>query len=98
MKLPFSARWPLYFLQWTLGITLLGAIMGAVVFPVVGVIWETGYTPLQLALNGVKILSFFFGIWAPGIGLVLTVKAAYEARQTGGSPATETKSENPADR
>ncbi len=74
-------RWPLYFLKWTVGITLTGAVFGAVVFPLFGLVFNTGYTPAQLVMNGVKIMGFFFGIWAPGTALVLTVKKVYEEKK-----------------
>ena len=74
-------RWPLYFFKWTIGITLTGAVLGAIVFPLVGVFIDTGRTPLELMINGIKMIGFFFGIWAPGTALVLTVKKVYEAKQ-----------------
>lgn len=83
MKGPSIPRWPLYFLKWTVGITLTGTVVGAVTFPLFGLIFDTGYTSGQLAMNGIKIGSFFFGIWAPGTALVLTVKKVYEAKQAG---------------
>ncbi|WP_221030060.1 hypothetical protein [Actomonas aquatica] len=83
-------RWPFYFLKWMLGITLAGAVLGAIIFPLVGLIFETGYTPSQLVMNGVKTLGFFFGIWAPGTALVLTVKKVYEAKKAGDLPEEET--------
>ncbi|MCC5024212.1 MAG: hypothetical protein J6386_16110 [Candidatus Synoicihabitans palmerolidicus] len=82
-------RWPLYFLQWTLGITLTGAVLGGLIFPAVGLFVETGYSPLQLTLNGIKIVGFFFAMWAPGTALVLTVKKVYEARRAGDLPEEE---------
>ncbi len=89
MKSITIPRWPLYFLKWTVGITLTGAVLGALIFPLVGLLWNLDYTPLQLAWNGVKILGFFFGIWAPGTALVLTVKKVYEARKAGQLPEEE---------
>jgi hypothetical protein len=93
MTRPTMPRWPLLFLKWTIGVTALGAVVGAIVFPLVGLIWDTPYTPSELVMNGIKILGFFFGIWAPGIGLVMTVKAVYEAKKAGTLTEEETVSE-----
>jgi Zn-dependent protease with chaperone function len=98
---PQTARtrlhWSLYFLTWTLGLTALGALLGLVLFPLVG--WGVGLnrTPGDLALAGIRILGFYFGIWAPGIALVVTVKREYEARRAIRTKVS-LKSENPADR
>ena len=82
-------RWPLTFFKWTLGITLTGAVLGAIVFPLFGVVVDTGRTPLELAWQGIKTLGFFFGIWAPGTALVITVKKVYEAKRAGDLPEEE---------
>ncbi len=87
IKIP---RWPLYFIKWTVGITLTGTVLGAITFPLAGLLFDTGYTPGQLAMNGIKIGTFFFGIWAPGTALVLTVKKVYEAKKAGDLPEEET--------
>lgn len=76
-------RWPLTFFKWTLGITLTGAVLGALIFPLFGVFVDTGKTPLELTIQGIKTLGFFFGIWAPGTALVITVKKVYEAKRAG---------------
>ena len=82
--------WPRYFFKWTLGICAAGVLIGAITFPLVGLFVETGYTFAQLTLNGIKIMGFFFSIWAPGTALVLTVKKVYEAKQSEQQTTTET--------
>ncbi len=93
MKVSALLRWPLYFLAWTLGITALGVIVGAVVYPIIGLAFSLDYTLRELVLNGIKAIGFYFGIWAPGIALVMTVKKAYETNkartETAPDPATK---------
>ncbi|MFA6287214.1 MAG: hypothetical protein WC661_07475 [Opitutaceae bacterium] len=76
-------HWSLYFLVITAMIASLGAVFGAVAFPLFG--WVTGADfPLdRLALKGAKTLGFYFTLWAPGIAIVLCVKRAYEQRRAG---------------
>ena len=81
-----DTHWSVYFLLWVTGIIALGAALGAVIFPLVGRIFETGYTAPQLARNGVKILSFYFMIWAPGIAIVACVMRAYRRRHPADAP------------
>ncbi len=74
-------HWSLYFSIWVAGIILLGAVIGALVFPVGGMILESPKTLAQLAWKGVRFMSFYFMIWAPGIALVATVARAYRLHQ-----------------
>jgi hypothetical protein len=96
MKTPDIPRWPLYFIKWTVGITATGALLGAIVFPLVGLVFDTGRTTSELAWNGIKILGFFFGIWAPGTALVLTVRKVYEAKKAGTLVEEESPSDEPS--
>lgn len=81
-------HWAWYSAAWIFGLVAGGALVGATVFPLFGLIFETGRSPTELAFNGVKILGFYGFIWAPGVALVVTVKREYEAR-------ARLKSENP---
>lgn len=74
-------HWAPHFLVWVLGIIALGAILGSLIFPLVGILAGFEKTPGELALNGARTLGFYFMVWAPGIALVVTVKNAYERRQ-----------------
>jgi hypothetical protein len=76
-----NLHWALHFLVWTLGIIALGAALGSVIFPVVGLIAGIEKPAGDLALTGARTLGFYFMVWAPGIGLVLTVKNEYERRR-----------------
>ncbi len=83
---PPRRHWSWYALGLIVGISALGVVLGALVFPLVGLIFETGYSSGQLARNGMSVLGFYFAIWAPGIALVLTVKREYEARRARADP------------
>lgn len=84
--------WALNFLIWAGGLIAMGALLGLILYPLIG--WVAGLesTPGELALNGLRDLGFYALMWAPGIALVVTVKREYEARQ-----ATRLRSESPAD-
>ena len=76
-----TLHWAPHFLVWTLGIIALGAVLGMVIFPAVGLIAGSEKPASVLALTGARTLGFYFMVWAPGIGLVLTVKNEYERRR-----------------
>ena len=75
-----NLHWSLYFLALTALIVAGGAALGAVTFPLAGLIFDTGCTSTRLALNGIKNLGFYFFIWAPGIALVSCVMRSYRRR------------------
>ncbi|MBK8475225.1 MAG: hypothetical protein IPL39_02645 [Opitutaceae bacterium] len=52
-------------------ITSVGAILGAAIWPLVGLALGSRHEPWQLALTGVRTLGFYFFIWAPGTGIVI---------------------------
>lgn len=78
---PRGLHWSVYFLVVAGSIVTAGIVLGAIVFPAVGWVFDAGKTMKELAIMGSRTLGFFFMIWAPGIALVLTVKRAYEQRQ-----------------
>jgi hypothetical protein len=53
-----------------LGICALGALLGAVAFPVVGGLGGSMKTHDELIVAGAKTGGFFFMVWAPGVALV----------------------------
>ena len=73
-------HWLSYFLFWVAAITAAGALLGASLFPLAGLLFHTGDTPWQLVQNGARIGSFYFLIWAPGTAVVLCVMRAYRRR------------------
>jgi hypothetical protein len=65
-------------------ITSVGAILGAAIWPLVG-LWTGSREPLwSLALAGVRTLGFYFFIWAPGTGIVIATIREHRRRQSGG--------------
>ena len=64
-------------------ITGVGAILGAVIWTLVGVWTDSQQPPWALALTGVRTLGFYFFIWAPGTGLVVATICEHRRRQTG---------------
>jgi hypothetical protein len=48
----------------------LGALLGAVTFPVAGRLGGAHKTTAELVLFGAKTLGFYFMVWAPGLALV----------------------------
>ncbi len=53
-----------------LGIVALGALLGAIIFPLAGRLGGSHKTTAELVLFGAKTLGFYFFVWAPGIALV----------------------------
>jgi len=78
---PARLHWSLYFLVVTLGITAPGAVFGAFVFMLFGLLTGAKFTMVELARNGAQTFGFYFLLWAPGIAIVLCVKRAYEKRR-----------------
>jgi hypothetical protein len=85
-------HWALHFLVWTLGIVAVGAVLGAVVFPLVGSLAGVDKSAGELALTGARTLGFYFMVWAPGVGIVLTVKNEYERRRRKAAEAKKARS------
>ena len=81
-----SLHWFPYALMWIILICLAGAVAGAVIYPLVGLIFSLQTSSGALALRGMREFSFLAMIWAPGLALVLCVRRAYLRAHT-----TETK-------
>ncbi len=75
-----GVAWAGYFLFWMAAIVAGGAALGAVVFPLAGLGFRTGYTAAELVRNGARIGGFYCLLWAPGIAVVLSVMRAYRRR------------------
>lgn len=67
------SHWAIYFLCWLLAIIGGGALIGAIVFPLLGPLFGSNRTPLAHAIVGARHLGFIALIWAPGIALVACV-------------------------
>ncbi|HUL54973.1 MAG TPA: hypothetical protein VLT83_16345 [Opitutaceae bacterium] len=73
-------HWALYFLFWTAAMVAAGALAGAALFLLAGLVFSTGHTPWQLVYAGGRAGGFFLAIWAPGTAVVLCVMRAYRRR------------------
>jgi hypothetical protein len=67
-----------YVIRWTAIITAGGALVGAVVFPIIGLIAKMPGDPTVHLLAGIKNLGFLTFVWAPGISIVLAFEHAYK--------------------
>ena len=70
---------------WVTGlITFVGSILGAAIWPLVGLAVGSLQEPWQLALTGIRTLGFYFFIWAPGTGIVIATVREWRRRHPGG--------------
>jgi hypothetical protein len=53
-----------------LGFCALGALLGAIAFPLAGSLGGSMKSRDELVVIGVKTGGFFFMVWAPGVALV----------------------------
>ncbi len=70
---PLLKLWALrlgLFLFTVLGICALGALLGAISFPLAGHFAGSHKTTADLIVLGVKTGGFYFLVWAPGVALV----------------------------
>jgi len=70
-----------YVLLWSVVITTGGAIVGAIVFPIVGTLAGMDMTAAAMALSGARQIGFLTFIWAVGIAIVMAFQHAYRCRQ-----------------
>lgn len=61
--------------------TLLGGLLGALLFPLAGSLLRMDLTLLEMARNGFRDGAFLAFIWAPGASFIVVVMAAYEKRR-----------------
>lgn len=59
----------------------LGAVIGAVLFPLLGPLLGHRGSAMELLRHGLRFGSFYFMIWAPGLSLVLTVMKGYREKK-----------------
>ncbi|MDD2765829.1 MAG: hypothetical protein PHE83_17850 [Opitutaceae bacterium] len=82
-------HWLPYFLFWVALLVAAGALLGALLFPLAGLLFRTGDTPWQLVQNGARIGGFYFLIWAPGTAVVLCVMRSYRRRHPEARPPAD---------
>jgi hypothetical protein len=73
-------HWSLYFLLWTLGISLAGAVLGGISFPALGWLLDWKFRAAELAANGARTLGFFFFVWALPIAIIACIIRGYKRR------------------
>jgi hypothetical protein len=80
-----------YVLLWSTIITAGGAVVGAVVFPLVGSLAGMEMTATAMALSGARQLGFLTFIWAVGIAIVMAFQHAHRQRLRGTQASSRSK-------
>ena len=70
-------RWTGLFLFFTIEVTVIGALAGALLVPIAGKIVGAERGWAELSLLGMRNTGFWFFIWAPAIAIVRCVMRAY---------------------
>lgn len=70
-----------FVLLWSTLITLGGAFVGAVAFPLIGTLAGVAMGTGDMALSGARQLGFLAFIWAVGIAIVMAFQHAHRRRQ-----------------
>ncbi len=70
-----------YVALWSALITLGGAVVGAIIFPLVGTLADVAMSARDMALSGARQLGFLAFIWAVGIAIVMAFQHAHRRRQ-----------------
>ncbi len=70
-----------------LGLCALGALFGAIVFPIAGALAGAHKTRDELIVLGARTGGFFFLVWAPGLALVRMFMRTAAARKRLQAPA-----------
>lgn len=77
-----AAYWMSLFLSYTLSIILVGAIVGAILYPLVGSLLRFNYSLMFMTQKGMADLSFFALVWAPGGAIVLCFIKAHRKKES----------------
>ena len=110
MRARSNQSWSFHFLRLLIILPAGGVLLGAIGFPLLGIVVQHDMPPFELALIGAKWLGLAAGFLAPPYALFATARAITNSRQpTDLAPAEpppidnlsaslKTKSENPPDR
>jgi hypothetical protein len=71
-----------YVLGWTVAISAGGAVVGAILFPLVGLLIGKDMTVSAMILSGARQIGFLTFIWAFGIAVVMAFQRAYKRRHS----------------
>lgn len=75
-------KWVALFLFWVAAITLAGAAVGALAYPVFGPLFGFDEGVLYLSREGAKDIGFLSLIWAPASALVICLQKWNRGRST----------------
>lgn len=70
-----------YVLLWSCLITAGGALVGAIIFPIVGTLAGMDLTTAEMIVSGARQLGFLTFIWAVGIAIVMAFQRAHRRRR-----------------
>src|SRR5512141_1280034 len=85
MTVPRQVRQFIVVTVWvTALITTTGAILGAAIWPLAGLLAGATTRPDALVLTGARTLGFYFFLWAPGTGLVVALMREWRRRHPEG--------------
>lgn len=85
-----------YFFAWVAGLVVLGAILGAIFFPLGGWLLDAERTSYALFLRGLRFGSFYFLIWAPAIAITVCVMRGYRRARSHTEHAAAPRPSSPA--
>ena len=82
LTLPFLLwslfKWGTHFLVYTAGFIALGALLGALLFPLAGLLLGMDLTISQMIVNGARDGGFYFCMWGPGLAFLYTVMQVHD--------------------
>ncbi len=70
-----------YVLGWTTAISTGGAVLGAIIFPIVGTLAGMDMTVPAMIKSGARQIGFLTFIWAFGIAVVMAFQHAHRRRR-----------------
>lgn len=76
-----QSHWTVYLVFWLFVIVGVGALIGAISFPLLGPFFGSDLTAEKHALAGARHVGFIASIWAPAIAIVLCVIRAHRNKQ-----------------
>lgn len=75
-----AIKWGALFILWIAIITLAGAVIGAVAYPIFGPLFGFEESVLYLACEGAKDIGYLSLIWAPASSLVICLQKWHRQR------------------
>ena len=75
-----DSHWSLYFICWVAAISAVGAALGGLSFPLLGLLLGWDFSLSELCLNGMRNLGFLFFVWAVPIAIIACFARWYRRR------------------